>query len=104
MRFGIVRGKVVLSVADPSLAGTTLLIVEPVTGQGLAAHDGTGGGKQLIVADHLGPGEGQVIAFVEGREAANPYWPGRAPVDAYCSLLVDQVDYRPPQAEKKRSG
>lgn len=104
MRLGIVRGKVVLSVADPGLAGTTLLIVEPVTAQSLAEHDGTGGGKQLIVADHLGPGEGQMVAFVEGREAANPYWPGRAPVDAYCSLLVDQVDYRPPQAAKKRSG
>jgi hypothetical protein len=40
-----------------------------------------------------------MIAFVEGREAANPYWPGRAPVDAYCSLLVDTVDYHPPGAK-----
>ena len=55
-----------------------------------------GGGKQLIVADRLGPNEGEVIAFVEGREGANPYWPGRAPVDAYCSLIVDTFDYRPP--------
>lgn len=93
-----------MSLADPSLAGTRLLIVEPVTAQGLAANDGTGGGKQLIVADHLGPGEGQMIAFVEGREAANPYWPGRAPVDAYCSLLVDAVDYRPPGVAKEKKG
>ena len=49
-----------------------------------------------MVADHLAPRVGQTIAFVEGREAANPYWPGRAPVDAYCSLLVDGVDFRPP--------
>lgn len=97
MRLGIVRGKVVLSMSDASLTGTRFLIVEPVTAQALAAQDGTGGGKQLIVADHLGPGEGQMIAFVEGREAANPYWPGRAPVDAYCSLLVDTVDYHPPE-------
>ncbi|MFZ0960121.1 MAG: EutN/CcmL family microcompartment protein [Terriglobia bacterium] len=96
MRLGIVRGKIVLSLSDPSLVGTRLLIVEPVTAQGLAAHDGTGGGKQLIVADHLAPAEGQMIAFVEGREGANPYWPARAPVDAYCSLLVDTVDYHPP--------
>ncbi len=36
-----------------------------------------------------------MIGFVEGREAANPWWPGKAPVDAYCSLIVDTVDYRP---------
>lgn len=101
MRFGIVRGKVVLSLAEPGLAATRFLIVEPVTTRALAANDGSGGGKQLIVADHLGPGEGQMIAFVEGREAANPYWPGRAPVDAYCSLLVETVDYRPPLREKE---
>ena len=99
MRLGIVRGNVVLSLSDPSLVGTRFLIVEPVTAQALAAQDGTGGGKQLIVADHLAPAEGQMIAFVEGREAANPYWPGRAPVDAYCSLLVDTVDYHPPGAK-----
>ncbi len=103
MRLGIVRGKVVLSVLDPGLVGTRFLIVEPVTAQALAAQDGTGGGKQLIVADHLAPAEGQMIAFVEGREAANPYWPGRAPVDAYCSLLVDTVDFHPPGKEGARS-
>ena len=89
--------------SDPSLVGTRFLIVEPVTATGLAAHDGSGGGKQLIVADHLGPGEGQMIAFVEGREGANPYWPGRAPVDAYCSLLVDTVDYHPPGSRSQES-
>ncbi|MBZ5669474.1 MAG: EutN/CcmL family microcompartment protein [Acidobacteriia bacterium] len=101
MRLGIVRGNVVLSLSDPSLVATRFLIVEPVTAQALAAQDGTGGGKQLIVADHLAPAEGQMIAFVEGREAANPYWPGRAPLDAYCSLLVDTVDYHPPGARGK---
>ena len=102
MRLGIVRGKVVLSLSDPSLVGTRFLIVEPVTAQALAAQNGTGGGKQLVVADHLAPAEGQMIAFVEGREAANPYWPGRAPVDAYCSLLVNTVDYRPTGREVSR--
>ena len=95
MRLGVVRGKVVLSLADQSLAGTRLLIVEPITGGRLGSDD-PGGGKQLIVADRLGPDEGEVIAFVEGREGANPYWPGRAPVDAYCSLIVDQIEYCPP--------
>jgi carbon dioxide concentrating mechanism protein CcmL len=104
MRLGIVRGKVVLSISDPSLVGTRFLIVEPVTAKGLAAQDGTGGGKQLIVADHLAPAEGQMIAFVEGREGANPYWPGRAPVDAYCSLLVDTVNFHPPATQVESKG
>jgi microcompartment protein CcmK/EutM len=95
LRLGVVRGKVVLSLADPSLAGTRLLIVEPITADSLTS-DQPGGGKQLIVADRLGPNEGEMIAFVEGREGANPYWPGRAPVDAYCSLIVDTFEYCPP--------
>jgi len=95
LRLGVVRGNVVLSLADPSLAGTRLLIVEPITAERLSSEN-PGGGKQLIVADRLGPDVGELIAFVEGREGANPYWPGRAPVDAYCSLIVDQIDYTPP--------
>ncbi len=96
MRLGIVRGQLVLSVAVPELVGTRFLIVEPLTAANLAADDGQGGGKALVVADHLAPGIGQTVGFVEGREAANPYWPGKAPVDAYCAILVDRVDFRPP--------
>ncbi|MFB3902670.1 MAG: EutN/CcmL family microcompartment protein [Acidobacteriota bacterium] len=95
MRLAVVRGKVILSLADPSLLGTRFLVVEPITAERLNSAD-PGGGKQLIVADRLGPNEGEIIAFVEGREGANPYWPGHAPVDAYCSLIVDTLDYRPP--------
>ena len=96
MRLGIVRGNVVLNRAVPSLAGTRLLVVEPVTTRALAAGSGEGGGKALIVADHLAPHDGQMIAFVEGREAANPYGPEGAPVDAYCSLIVNTVDLPSP--------
>jgi len=99
MRLGIVRGHVVLHTAVPELLGTRLVIVEPVTAANLAAGNGQGGGKALVVADHLDPGPGQMVAFVEGREAANPYHPGKAPVDAYCALLVDAADFRPPDAE-----
>jgi carbon dioxide concentrating mechanism protein CcmL len=101
MRIGVVRGHVVLNVCVPELRGTRLLIVEPVTAENLAAGGGRGGGKALIVADRLGPANGQLVGFVEGREAANPFWPGNVPVDAYCSLIVDHVDYRPPQQKDK---
>jgi hypothetical protein len=33
-----------------------------------------------------------MVAFTEGREAANPFWPDAVPVDAYCSLIVDSID------------
>ena len=90
------RGHVVLHTAVPELRGTRLVIVEPVSSANLAAGNGQGGGKALVVADHLDPGLGQLVGFVEGREAANPYWPEKAPVDAYCALLVDRADFRPP--------
>ena len=97
MRIGVVRGQVVLNAAVPELRGIRLLVVEPVTAESLARNDGSGGGKALIVADHLGPGIGQLIAFSEGGEAANPYWPKQVPVDAYCSLIVNNLDFRPPE-------
>ncbi len=96
MRLGIVRGRVVLNVAIPALTGVRLVIVEPVTADNLAERNGLGGGKSLVAADHLAAGQGQMVGFVEGREAANPYWPSKAPVDAYCSLVVENYDFRPP--------
>ena len=96
MRLGLVRGHVVLSVSTESLQGTRLLIVEPITAPNLASATGQGGGKPLIVADHLAPSPGQRVAFVEGREGANPYWPERVPVDAYCALIVDTADFTEP--------
>ena len=95
MRIGYVRGNVVLSLSVPALTGNRFLIVEPVTADNLAARNGEGGGKQLVVADQLNPGEGQLIGFVEGREAANPYWPQSVPVDAYCACIVEHVEFEP---------
>ena len=99
MRLGYVRGHVVLSLAVPSLTGNRLVIVEPVTAENLGANN-NGGGKQLVIADQLAPGEGQLIAFTEGREAANPYWPNSVPVDAYCALIVENLDFQPPEREQ----
>ncbi len=103
MRLGIVRGHVILGAALPSLKGTRLLLVEPITAESLAAGAEAGGGKCLVVADHLGPHVGQRVAFVEGREAANPFWPQPVPVDAYCALIVERADFRPPQTQTSPS-
>ena len=55
----------------------------------LVAKNGLGGGKALVAVDELGAAKGQMVAFTEGAEAANPYWPNRVPIDAYCSLIVE---------------
>ena len=91
MRLGIVRGHVTLTPAVPELLGLTLVVLEPVTMKNLAAKNGLGGGKSLVAVDALGAGKGQMVAFTEGTEAANPYWPARVPVDAYCTLIVDSI-------------
>ena len=101
MRLGIVRGNVVLNSAAAALRGLRLVIVEPVTAEnlaaGAAAGAAAGGGKALVAVDQLGAAEGQMVAFTEGREAANPFWPQAAPVDAYCALIVKHAHFAPPK-------
>jgi len=92
MRLAFVRGHVTLSPAVPELLGLTLVVLEPVTMANLAAKNGLGGGKSLVAVDALGAAKGQLVAFTEGTEAANPYWPNRVPVDAYCTLIVDSIE------------
>jgi microcompartment protein CcmK/EutM len=99
MRLGVVRGSVVLSLAAPGLEGTRMVIVEPVSAERLTAGGELGGGKPLIAADQLGPAVGEVVGFVEGRTAASPYYPVDAPVDAYCVLIAENIEYHPPKNE-----
>jgi microcompartment protein CcmK/EutM len=112
MRLGVVRGSVVLSLASPELAGLRLAIVEPIVRESLAKWGGTpglasarlGGGKPIIAADQLGAAEGQVVGFIEGRTAASPFWPAKVPVDAYCALIADNIDYRPGHRTDRGAG
>jgi ethanolamine utilization protein EutN len=92
MRLGYIRGTLTLTPSIDSYQGRRLVVVEPVTMENLRAKNGKGGGKALIAVDELGAHEGQMVAFTEGREAANPFWPASVPVDAYCALIVDSVD------------
>jgi microcompartment protein CcmK/EutM len=57
----------------------------------LRAKNGLAGGKALVAVDALGAARGQMVAFTEGGEAANPFWPNQVPVDAYCTLIVDSI-------------
>jgi microcompartment protein CcmK/EutM len=92
VRLGVVRGTVVLNHAVPTLNGVRFVILEPVTSERLAAGN-PGGGKCLIAADQLNPGIGQMVGFAEGRTAASPWYPNDIPVDAYCCLIVENLEY-----------
>ena len=92
MRLAYVRGTVTINPRVDALNGRRLVVLEPVTMENLRARNGRVGGKALIAVDELGAHEGQLVAFTEGREAANPFWPQNAPVDAYCAMLIDQFD------------
>jgi len=95
MRLGIVRGNVVLQPALPAFVGRRLILVEPVTMENARAQNGRGGGKALVVLDELGAAEGQMVAFTEGREASNPFWPAQVAIDAYCAFIVDSMQVKP---------
>ena len=53
----------------------------------------------LVVELLIHPDQTTVVAvwgihcYVLGREGANAYWPKNAPVDAYCALIVKDVDF-----------
>jgi microcompartment protein CcmK/EutM len=78
-----------------------LLLIEPMTMDNLRAGNRQGGGKSLVAIDETGAGDGQMVAFTEGREAANPFWPESVPVDSYCSLIVDSINVRPQQVSQE---
>ena len=94
MRLAIVRGHITLTPAQESFNSRTLAILEPVTMENVRARNGQGGGKALIAVDELGAATGQMVAFTEGREASNPFYPTPVPVDAYLALIVDSVDVK----------
>ena len=98
MKLGTVVGRVTLSRSVPSLKGGRFLLVSPFgreqDARGLQSEPGLGADPSPVVYDDLGAGVGQVIGYVEGREAASPF-PSHTPVDAINAALVDELFYSP---------
>ena len=98
MRLGRVIGRVTLSVTVPSLAGARWLLVSPFTReqyqQGLQTATDLSKEPSLVAYDNLGGSVGEIIGFVEGREAACPF-ETPTPIDAINTALVDEVFYSP---------
>ena len=90
MRIGEVIGNVTLSRMHPTLAGAAFRLTIPLTLADLSS-DAEPRGEELVVYDTLGAGVGSRIAFSEGGEAAQPFYPEEKPVDAYNAAILDDI-------------
>ncbi len=93
MRLGTVIGRVTLTLKEPSYAGGRLLIVQPLSREQFAGAPAQplAKGASLVAYDELGAGEGSIVGFTEGSEAAMPF-PAPTPVDAYIACIVTRID------------
>ena len=95
MRLGTTIGTVTLVEPHPSMRGGALRLVVPLAAADLQRGDGPA--EPLVAWDDLGAGDGQLVAFSEGGEAAQPVRPLDKPVDAYVAALIDRLDIRTDQ-------
>ncbi len=96
MRLGKTIGTVTLVEPHPTMRGGVLRLVVPLSAADLTAGDGRA--EPLVAWDDLGAGDGQLVAFSEGGEAAQPFRPLDKPVDAYVAALLDRLDIPLPPA------
>jgi microcompartment protein CcmK/EutM len=92
MRLGRTIGTVTLVQPHPTMRGGVLRLVVPLGGGDLTIGDGPA--EPLVAWDELGAGDGQLVAFSEGGEAAQPFRPLDKPVDAYVAAIIDHLDVR----------
>jgi ethanolamine utilization protein EutN len=95
MRLGKTIGTVTLVEPHPTMRGGVLKLVVPLSGADLARGDGPA--EPLVAWDDLGAGDGQLVAFSEGGEAAKPFYPDDKPVDASIAAIIDHL-YLAPEA------
>ena len=90
MRLGKTIGTVTLVEPHPAVRGGVFRVVVPLGPGDLATGDGPA--DPLVAWDDLGVGDGQLVAFSEGGEAAQPFKPADKPIDAFVSALIDRLD------------
>ena len=91
MRIGKVIGRICLSRSYKTLVGGRFLLVEVQDRFSLAGKPRKST-ESVVVYDHLGAREGDLIAFSESREACMPFYPEkRVPIDGYNSAILEQV-------------
>jgi microcompartment protein CcmK/EutM len=89
VRIGKVIGRVCLNATYETLVGGRFLIVAVQDRFALAGKERKTK-ESLVVYDHFGASEGDLIAFTESREACMPFYPEkRVPLDAYNCAILD---------------
>jgi len=83
MRIGKVTGQVVSTAKDPSLAGLTLLIIEPLLGGG--------SDEPFVAVDLIGAGPGEVVLCARGSAARVASATAAAVVDCAVVAIADSV-------------
>ena len=91
MRIGKIIGTVTLNRAHPTLLGGSYRVAVPLSLANLRGET-PAAAEELIVYDELGAGHGSLIAFSEGGEAAQPFYPNDKPIDAYNAAILDNID------------
>jgi microcompartment protein CcmK/EutM len=98
MRLALTIGTVTLVEPHPAMRGGPLRVITPLGPDDLA---GVAAGRlaatalatePLVAWDDLGCGDGQLVAFSEGGEAAQPFDPLDKPVDAYVAAIIDRLE------------
>lgn len=87
MYLGRVTGRLVATVRYPGLEGVKLQLLEPL------GEDGAPTGAQLVAASALDVGPGDLVHYIDGREAALAL-PDETfvPVDVAITGFVEQAD------------
>src|SRR5581483_11237673 len=97
MMLARVIGTVVCTVKFPTLEGRKLLLLQPVTKDGVAK------GKTMVGLDAVGAGVGETVYWCRGREAALAFDPE---VVSDCSIvgIVDEISAHADAAPSSNSG
>lgn len=99
MRLGLTLGTVTLVEPHPTVRGGVFRVVVPLSGADLARGIDPANPPRtepLVAWDDFGCGDGQLVAFSEGGEAAQPFHPHDKPIDAYVAAIVDRLDLAAP--------
>lgn len=98
MRLGQVIGKVTLNRQDPAYAGGRWLVVSPLDRDQILGknRDRLSRYSSCVVYDNLGARQGDIIGFVEGAEATEPF-DHPIPIDAINAAILETLNYQPPE-------
>lgn len=86
MYLGRVTGRLVATVRYPGLEGVKLQLLEPLDEGGKRT------GEQLVAACSLNVGPGDLVHYIDGREAALVLNETFVPVDVAITGFVEQLD------------